>query len=140
MVTDDGTVFSANIGAMIPILTFADSEDIAVSVSGSGVNKTYSFSIKPGRFSPDKLNPDFLSDMEVAAANAESYALASEESAKEAESYARGGTNIRDGEDTDNALYYKNQSKIEADRAKEEADRAGEIVGIGIATTEKAGL
>lgn len=140
MVTDDGTVFSANIGAMIPILTFADSEDIAVSVSGSGVNKTYSFSIKHGSITRDKLNPDFLSDMEVAAANAESYALASEESAKEAESYARGGTNIRDGEDTDNALYYKNQSKIEADRAKEEADRAGEIVGIGIATTEKAGI
>lgn len=140
MVTEDGTTFTANIGAMIPVLTFADSDDIAVSVSGSGVNKTYSFSIKTGSVTQDKLNPDFLSDMQVAAANAEAYAQSSGSSAKEAESYAHGGTGTREGEDTDNALYYKNQSKSEADRAKTEADRASDIVGIGIATTEKAGI
>lgn len=140
MVTEDGTSFTANIGAMIPVLTFADSDCIAVSVSGSGVNKTYSFSIKTGSVTQDKLNPDFLSDMQVAEANAKNYAQASKVSAKEAESYAHGGTGTREGEDTDNALYYKNQSKSEADRAKEEADRASVIVGIGIATTEKAGI
>lgn len=140
MVTEDGTAFTANIGAMIPILTFSDSDDISVSVSGSGVNKTYSFSIKTGSVTQDKLNPDFLSDMQVAEANAKNYAQASKVSAKEAESYAHGGTGTREGEDTDNALYYKNKSKSEADRAKTEADRASDIVGIGIATTEKAGI
>ena len=43
MTTDDGTPYTANIGAMIPVLTFEDSDEIAVSVSGTGVNKTYSF-------------------------------------------------------------------------------------------------
>lgn len=61
-------------------------------------------------------------------------------SALEAESYTHGDTNVREGEDTDNALYYKEQAKNEADRAKNEADRASDIVGIGIATTEKAGI
>ena len=44
MTTDDGTQFTANIGAMIPVLSFSDSDEIAVSVSGDGINKTYSFS------------------------------------------------------------------------------------------------
>lgn len=140
MVTEDGTAFTANIGAMIPVLTFADSDDIIVSASGSGVNKTYSFSIKAGSVTQEKLNPDLLSDMQVAAAHAESYAQSSKLSAKEAESYARGGTDTREGEDADNALYYKEQAKAEADRAKSEADRASDTVGIGIATTEKAGI
>lgn len=61
-------------------------------------------------------------------------------SALEAESYAHGDTGVRDGENTDNALYYKEQAKSEADRAKTEADRASDIAGIEIATTEKAGI
>ena len=89
----------------------------------------------------------FADNAEVSAVNASNSALV-------AESYAHGGTGIRDGEDTDNALFYKEQAKSEAekakeevisarseaDRAKAEADRASDIVGIGIATTEKAGI
>ncbi len=62
------------------------------------------------------------------------------DSALEAESYAHGDTGTREGENTDNALYYKGQAKAEADRAKAEADRASGIVGIGIATADKAGI
>ena len=40
MTTDDGSKFTAKIGAMIPVLTFEYSDEIAVSVSGTGVNKT----------------------------------------------------------------------------------------------------
>lgn len=71
MTTDDGTDFTANIGAMIPILTFEDSDEIAVSVSGEGVNKTYSFSIKNGSITEDKLQPNFLADVKVEAAKAQ---------------------------------------------------------------------
>ena len=36
-----------------------------------------------------------------------------------AESYAKGGTNYREGEDTDNAMYYKNLALSESMRARE---------------------
>lgn len=48
---------------------------------------------------------------------------------KESESYARGGTETRPGEDTDNSLYYSQQSKLEYERAKDEADRAERFSG-----------
>lgn len=147
MTTDDGTEFTANIGAMIPILTFADSDNIAVSVSGSGVNKTYSFSIKTGSVTEDKLDPDFLADINVSVAKAEAFADDAKDSSNDSadsavlsESWAVGGTETRDGENTDNSKYYSEQSKAEADRAKSEADRASDIANIGIATTEKAGI
>ena len=73
MTTDDGSKFTANIGAMIPVLTFDDSDEIAVSVSGTGVNKAYSFSIKAGSVTEDKLQPNFLADIKAEAAKAQSY-------------------------------------------------------------------
>lgn len=50
-----------------------------------------------------------------------------------AESYAHGGTGKRDGEDTDNAKYYSEQAKIYANNAEA-------VTGIGIMTTENAGI
>lgn len=50
------------------------------------------------------------------------------DSALEAESYAHGDTGTRVEENTDNALYYKEQAKAEADRAKTEADNADNIL------------
>ena len=70
MVTDDGTSFTANIGAMIPILTFNDSDEISVSVIGTGVNKTYSFSIKDNSITENKIQPNFLADIKVQSASA----------------------------------------------------------------------
>lgn len=133
MTTDDGTKFTANIGAMIPILTFEDSDEIAVSVSGEGVNKTYSFSIKNGSITEDKLRPDYLADIKVESAKAASSAVSADRSAKDSESqavlaksYTVGGTGTRDGEDTDNAKYYAEQAK--------------NVSQVDIATTEKAGI
>lgn len=52
---------------------------------------------------------------------------------KLAESYAHGGTGTREGEDTDNAKYYADQAKISADNVEA-------MAGVGIMTTEKAGI
>ena len=52
-----------------------------------------------------------------------------ESAVKLSESWARGDTGARVGEDTDNSKYYSEQSKAEADRAKSEADRAQAISG-----------
>lgn len=47
-------------------------------------------------------------------------------SASLSESWAHGGTGTRPGEDTNNSEYHSRQSKTQADRAKDEADRASQ--------------
>lgn len=84
MTTDDGSKYTANIGAMIPVLTFNDSDTIAVSVTGTGVNKTYSFSIKAGSVTEDKLQPNFLADIKTETAKAQASQTAAAQSASEA--------------------------------------------------------
>ena len=111
MTTEDGTQFTADIGSMIPVLTFEDSATIAVSVTGTGKNKTYSFSIKTGSVTDDMLQPNYLADIRVESANAFAYAQSANAKSLLAESYAVGGTGTREGEDTDNAKYYMEQAK-----------------------------
>lgn len=111
MTTSDGTQFTANIGSMIPVLTFNESDQIAVSVSGTGINKTYSFSIKDNSITENKLQPNFLADIKVQSASASLSESNAETSATQAQSYAVGGTGTRDNENTDNAKYYKEQAQ-----------------------------
>lgn len=111
MTTEDGTQFTADIGSMIPVLTFEDSATIAVSVNGTGKNKTYSFSIKTGSVTDDMLQPNYLADIRVESANASAYAQSANAKSVLSESYAIGGTGTREGEDTDNAKYYMEQAK-----------------------------
>lgn len=111
MTTEDGTQFKADIGSMIPVLTFEDSATIAVSVTGTGKNKTYSFSIKTGSVTDAMLQPNYLADIRVESANASAYAQSANAKSVLAKSYAIGGTGTREGEDTDNAKYYMEQAK-----------------------------
>lgn len=113
MTTEDGTQFKADIGSMIPVLTFEDSATIAVSVTGTGKNKTYSFSIKTGSVTDAMLQPNYLADIRVESANASAYAQSANAKSVLAESYAIGGTGTREGEDTDNAKYYMEQAKLQ---------------------------
>lgn len=55
----------------------------------------------------------------------------SENNATLAESYAVGGTGSRTGEDTDNAQYYANQSKLAKEAAEKARDEANAIAGGG---------
>lgn len=111
MTTEDGTQFTADISSMIPVLTFEDSATIAVSVTGTGKNKTYSFSIKTGSVTDAMLQPNYLADIRVESANASAYAQSANAKSVLSESYAIGGTGTREGEDTDNAKYYMEQAK-----------------------------
>lgn len=56
-----------------------------------------------------------------------------DEFAKLSESYAKGGTGAREGEDTDNSKYYK-------DRAEEYAKQAQALVDVGFASDTHSGL
>lgn len=61
---------------------------------------------------------------EEATSQAQQYATNSANSAKESRSYAKGGTSSRTGEDTDNAMYYKNQAASAANSASSSASTA----------------
>lgn len=67
------------------------------------------------------------------ASTASTKATEASNSAVLSESYAKGGTGTRTGEDTDNALHYKNLAKTYSENAEA-------VVGIGIATTSRAGI
>lgn len=56
------------------------------------------------------------------------------ENALFSESWARGGTGTRTGEDSDNSRFYSLQSQTEANRAKTEADRAETYAGFVVPT------
>lgn len=60
----------------------------------------------------------------VATSQAQQYANNSASSATQSRSYARGGTSSRSGEDTDNAMYYKNQAANSATAASNSAAAA----------------
>lgn len=61
---------------------------------------------------------------EAGASQAMESAEKAEACAREAESHSHGGTGTRRGEDTDNSLYYSQQSRKEYERSRNEADRA----------------
>lgn len=71
---------------------------------------------------------------------ASEYANTASEAAIISQSYATGGTGTRDGEDTNNAKFYNEQSRSNAERAEDAAGRAVAISGVDIATVELAGL
>ena len=133
MTTDDGSKFTANSGAMIPVLTFEDSDEIAVSVSGTGVNKTISFSIKSGSVTEEKLQPNFLADVKTEVAKAQvseqsasqssSSAKLSELASKESEKNAKESEN-KASEYANSALESKKESAESANSAAYNASNA----------------
>ena len=106
MTTSDGTQFTADIGSMIPVLTFNNSSTVGVTSSGSGVNKTYTFNVVDHSIGSDQMDTDYLSDCVTAKNNAQSAAASSQNYSVTSRSWAVGGTNTRTGEDTNNAKYW----------------------------------
>lgn len=111
----DGTTQYVDLSALITQFEFADSDTIAFSVDSSG---KVSASIKNGSITEAMLETGYLANIKVEVAKAEaasSQAQSSETSsdynAKLSRSYAIGGSGIREGEDTDNAMYYYEQAK-----------------------------
>lgn len=102
MTTSDGTSYTADIGSMIPILTFSDSDQIAVTTTGTGINKTYSFSIKTGSITSSMLETDYAAAISVANANMQASVTAAATSATSASdsasSAATSATNAAESE------------------------------------------
>lgn len=136
MTTEDGTEWTADIGSLTPNYVYDDNERIAVTTSKAEDGSTHvSFDLKKGSITNDYLANDYLASIiaeTVKAQTASSDANKSADSASEsasnaaydaklAQSYAIGGSEIRDGEDLDNAKYYANESKNQAKNATDYA-------------------
>ena len=141
---DDGTTQRVDLSALVTEHEFLDSDTVGFTVDEAGAVRAQ---LRDGSVTEEKLRPDYLSDIRVESAKAQAAGAAAAEnaaqaemSAKEAESYAKGGTGARPGEDTDNALYYSGLAETQADRAKAEADRAAAEILDRVMTEETAGI
>lgn len=105
---DDGTEQYVDISALITVYEFFDSDTIAFSVDDTG---KVSAIVKEGSIEEKHLQPNYLADIKIETASAETSAQAAASSAIMAESFASGGTGARENEDVDNAKYYFEQAK-----------------------------
>ena len=118
---DDGTVKYVDMSALITNYDFASTDTIQVSV----VNGIVRPSVKDGSITGAKLQPNYLADITTQANHAESSATSAESFATLSESWAIGGTDTREGEDTQNSKYY-------ADMAAEKVAELLQAFGISV--------
>ena len=111
----DGSKQYVDMSALITQYEFKDSATIAFSVDSTG---KISASVKNGSITDAMLETGYLANITAQATKAESMANSATTSsnsaydnAKLSQSYAIGGSGIREGEDTDNAMYYYEQAK-----------------------------
>lgn len=111
----DGSKQYVDMSALITQYEFKDSTTIAFSVDSTG---KVSASVKNGSITDAMLETGYLANITAQATKAESMANSATTSsnsaydnAKLSQSYAIGGSGIREGEDVDNAMYYYEQAK-----------------------------
>lgn len=116
MTTEDGTTYTADVGALIKTYTFNDSSviDFTVTTDASG-NKTVTADIVSGSIDGTKLTPNYLADCTQAKTGAETAATNSEASSQDAEAWAvgtRGGVPVpsTDPAYENNAEYWANHT------------------------------
>ena len=98
MTTEDGTQYTADVGALIKTYTFTDSTviDFTVTTDASG-NKTVTADIVDGSITGTKLQPNYLADCQTAETNAGNSATAAAGSSSDSEAWAvgtRGGVPV----------------------------------------------
>lgn len=136
MTTEDGTEWTADIGDVIPDYAFSDSDRIVFSKEKQEDGSyRVSADIKKGSITGEYLEPDYLADVTVQASKAETSAKSAAQSesnaaydAKLAQSYAVGGSGIREGEDTDCARHYSEAAKQHEENIKKMVDNQTDIL------------
>jgi hypothetical protein len=116
MTTADGTTYTADVASLIKTYTFSNSSEIiwTVTTDASG-NKTVSASIANGSIAGSKLETNFLANCQLAQTGAETAQGLAEDSAEDAEAWAKGTRNGTDIPSTDPA--YHNNAKYWAEQA-----------------------
>lgn len=140
MTTSDGTQWTAEVGDVVPDYVFEDSERIAFSVTkNADGSNSISADIKKHCITDEYIQPNYLSELTAQASSAAASAQMSRDfaddaayEAKLAQSYSIGGSGIREGDGTDNAKYYKEQSANAAEAARNalEQMQAAQVTGV----------
>ena len=125
MTTTDGTQYSCDVSTLIKTYNFETSSDIRFNVViDSNGNRTITAFLVDGSVTASKLNPDYLAEIveqveaaEAAADDAHASANSASYDASLSRSYAIGGSGVREGENTDNSKYYKEQAEAAATAA-----------------------
>ena len=123
----DGTSVSIDLSTLIQNNEFGDTDNIAFNVSSAGI---VTASIKAHSISDTQLRTDYLADIRVAEANAAASETSAEAHDISSQSWAIGGTQTRQGEDTNNSMYYSqlaDASRQAAELAKSDAEDLVEI-------------
>ena len=133
MTTADGTQYTADVSSLIKTYTFSDTADIdfTVTTDASG-NKTVTAIVKNGAITREKIDPDYLAQIDLSVSQAQGYATASSNSAtdslnssRDSEAWATGKRNNVDVPSTD--PQYQNNSKFYADYCDDVKDDCNDI-------------
>lgn len=114
----DGTEQEVDLSSLISQFEFTNSDTISLTVDSSG---KVSASVIDGSITENKLQPNFLADVKVEVAKADSFATSAYDNA------------VISTESAQEAKQYR-------DEAEQFKDEAKAVSGIEIATTEKAGI
>lgn len=112
----NGEQKEVDLSAFITEYEFVNTGTIGFQTSADG---KVSAIVKEGSIQEKHLRPDYLADVRLEQGKAQSSAGKSEEFAKLSESFAHGGTGMRENEDADNAMEYARQAKESAIKAEE---------------------
>lgn len=118
LTTADGETYTADLKNLIDTYIFEDSNTLAFSMTSQADGKHVTAEVKDGSITEDKLQPNFLADVKAEVSKATAQADRSEEQALISQSYAVGGSGVREGESTDNSKYYAEQAKNYMDAAQ----------------------
>lgn len=128
LIMPDGTEQPVDMSALVTQYEFKDSKTIAFSVDSAG---KISASVKNGSITDAMLETGYLAKITEQSAKATNMANSATTSsnsaydnAKLSQSYAIGGSGVRDGEDTDNSKYYSEQASKSASASANSASTA----------------
>lgn len=130
----DGTPAYIDLSYLIQQNEFTDTTTIAFSV----VSGVVSANIKAHSITDEHLQTDYLADIRIAMSNAQAAASAANADATLSESFAKGGTQTRTGEDTDNSKYYSEQSQAYRNACEDFRDQSQDL--LDTATARLTGL
>lgn len=125
LTTDDGSTMETNIAELIKMYVFDDSDTIGFSKEFKNDEYHVTAIVKEGSIHEKHLDPDYRAGIQEYTNTAVNAASDSLQYSKDSKRWAVGDESYP-GSETDNSEFYSNQSKLQYEKAKNEADRASQ--------------
>lgn len=130
----DETTDSISLSDFIQDNEFTDTPTISMSATGGIVTAQ----VREGSIGDSHLRRNYLADIQVSEANAKASEISADADATLSRSWAVGDTFTREGEDTNNSMYFANVARGQAELATNAMNTAQDLVDI--ATAKVAGI